>query len=212
MKKTKRLIVLLLVIMLGVTLFAGCGGDKSGDDKAGDNKSEDNKSNADDDSSDENDDENDSDSDGESGEIKGETYANEVFNVFVPEGWLLIPFSLNGEPNPHTLGIYKGAVNEYSMVNCPGLEISYPAISRELFRPTSKSRYDNVVDLPPLVFENRVWEAFTGEYLNTPVAILLDDGDEGFLVAVWFTSAFGEETISLDDADVLAIIASLSIE
>jgi len=34
----KKLIVVLLVLIFGVTLIAGCGGDKSGSDKSGDSK------------------------------------------------------------------------------------------------------------------------------------------------------------------------------
>jgi len=139
----------------------------------------------------------------------GKTHDTGNFSVLIPDGWLEIPFFRNGEYDPDALGIYKGAQNEYGMTNCPGIQIYYPATHDII--PKNRNNCKEVSELTPLELENGTWEGFSGMYSGYPLVALFNNGNEGFAVTVWLTSAYGEETISIDDADVLAIIAGISL-
>jgi hypothetical protein len=195
----KKAIALILALMLGISLLAACGGDNTPsntpDNTPGNVTPP-------------------SDNTGGGGtpapDAKGETYDTGNFSVYVPGGWLAIPITRNGAPDPDALAIYKGAQDESGMMSCPGIKIYYP-VGHDV-DPKTKSRCSNVSDLAPLTLENCTWEGFSGDYNGSPVTVLLNDGDEGFEVLVWTKAEFGDETISIRDADVLAIIASISRE
>ena len=149
----------------------------------------------------------------EPAELKGETYSTGVFSVFVPTGWIAKPQTFNNEPNLENLVLIKakGAKGVINAVNCPTMQIELHSDRSTLFRPTDKGQYTNVQDLEPFVLENSTWEGFTGERSLGEWAILLDS-EEVFQIAVRFKGTLSEQPISLGDADVLAIIASISLD
>ena len=136
------------------------------------------------------------------------TYSTGDFSFLVPAGWLEIPFTLNGEPNPTAAGVYKGAKTEFDMLTKPGFQINCPSSGARI--SASKSWYDNVSDLEPLKLSNYTWEGFTGEMVGTPYAVLWDaDKKDDFQVTVCLENG---SKISLDDADVLSILGSIKLE
>jgi len=151
-----------------------------------------------------------SDGSGSTSKGSGTTHSTGTFKVFVPDGWLAIPFQFNGEHNPNAVGIYKGAKSEYDMLSCPGIQIYIPATKGRV--PTDKSDYDDVTELEPWVLDNYTWKGFTGTYRTSSLGILMNDGDDGYQVSVYMKVATSNKTISVNDADVKAIVASIKPE
>ena len=138
-------------------------------------------------------------------ELKGEIFSTGVYSVFVPAGWINVIPTLNGEENPDRLNLW-----EYGQMD-NDIQISLFKGRYWSYYPVGKENYEDTQDLTPLVLESGTWEGFIGEYSGRSVAILTDAGEEGFQVSVVLRS-LGGTTISLDDAAVLAIIGSISLD
>ena len=180
----KRTFTIILVFMLCISMLAGCGSKDNGDKP-----------------------ENPADS-GNNVETAEKAHSTGAFSFIVPKGWLEIPFSLNGEPNPKAAGIYKGAKSEFDMITKPGIQINCPSSGARI--SANKNSFSNVSELTPLKLANYTWEGFTGEINGVPHAILWDTGKkDDFQVTVCLEQG---EKISLTDADVLSILASIKLE
>ena len=186
----KKILTFILVLLLGITMLAGCG--NGGSNSGGNNDGT----------------ANDSSSNQTSAEVTGETRDNGLISVFVPDGWWYHEEMLNGEPNPGKVVIYKGAKNEYDLINCAGMHITHLA-TRDPYVPMKSSSYSDVKDLEPMTLANGVWEGFSGERSGAPYIILWDSENVDFQVALQLKAAVGDAAISLDDADVQAIITSI---
>ena len=144
-------------------------------------------------------------------EVKGEVFDAGEVSALVPEGWMAIPGSdlfdeYEGDTNPFSFSIYKGAKSEWDMFSCPGLTISFYPADEEFY--SAKDWYDEVQDLDPITMDNYTWTGYTGKSLDTPITVLeAKDGDNDFQVSL--TTEMDNKTISLEDADVQAIIASI---
>jgi len=140
--------------------------------------------------------------------VKGETYSAGNISATVPEGWQAFPFYSGGEESPNTFAVHKGALNAMDMRYTPGVQIQLFPDGDGFGTDLMKAMYENVSDLAPQTLGGFTWEGFTGVSGDIPTALMWTDaGDDNILVAVWLEME--DVTISLDDADVQAIIASI---
>lgn len=180
----KKILVLMLVFVMSLTLFVGCGEDSK---KENDNN-------------------------GDNGKINGETYDAGNVSAFVPEGWKAFPVPdvFADEPNtmdPNALRICKGGKTDADIFTKPYVQINYYGEDTTLAIP-SKDFYDNAVDLAPVTYGDLTWNGFTADSMGTPIAILwAENGDIQYQLSFFLGTS--EETISLEDADVKAIIESV---
>lgn len=72
-----------------------------------------------------------------------------------------------------------------------------------------KELYEETADLEPITIGNYTWNGFTGESIGTPIAILWT-GEEGAGQIQLTICLENGDKISLEDADVQAIIASIT--
>ena len=154
----------------------------------------------------------------ESSEDSDENHSTRIFSVFVPKGWEISPFYASGKVDPNVLGVHKGAANDYSGGLIPGMQISYRKGTGE--RLPIKSFYNEVEDMEPMVIGSYTWQGFTSyqKYTDTvlmPLTIIWTTvGDDAIQVGLF--APRGERgsvsQVSLDDADVIAIIASIKAE
>lgn len=179
----KKILALMLVIIMSLTLFAGCGGN---DDKGNNN--------------------------GDDGKINGETYNAGNVSAFVPEGWKAFPVPdvFAEEPNtmdPNALRICKGGETDLDIFSKPYVQINYYGEDKNLATP-SKDFYDNGVDITPITCGELTWNGFTAESSGTSIAILwAEKGNIQYQLS--FTLGASSGTITLEDADVKAIIESI---
>ena len=101
----------------------------------------------------------------------------------------------------------KFAQTEDDQYVTPGMEIRYHGANSTFFRP-DKDRFDNPEVLAPMKIGGRTWEGIAGlSSGNKQALIWAEDGDDEFLIAILLE--YGGKKISLQDADVQAIIASI---
>lgn len=145
-------------------------------------------------------------------EVKGETFDGGNLSALVPDGWMAFHggdvFGDYEEGyNPNVIQVCKGAKNEWDLFSKPYIQINYYGADTTMMAP-DKDWYDNTADLDPMKLGDYTWNGFTGISADYPTAILwTEDGGDQFQISIWLEMEDGK--ISLDDADVQAIIASI---
>lgn len=181
----KKMTALLLTAVLSTAILAGCSGGSSGDSSSP-----------------------------APADIKGETFEGGNISALVPEGWMgfhgMDYFDEYEEGyDPNVIQICKGAESEWDQLTTPYVMISYFGLDNPMFEP-SKDFYEEGADLEPITLGDYTWKGFTAKSLDTPIAILWT-GEEGSEQIQLMICLENEGKISLEDADVQAIIASINI-
>jgi len=197
----KRTLAIGLALLLSISMLAGCSGGGGSGNSAGSNGGGTQSSEK-------------SAETAKTPVVKGETYSAENISALVPEGWQAFPFYSGGEESPNTFSVHKGALNAMDIWYTPGIQIQFfpegsgfgPGVIRDI--------YQDISDLAPQKLGDYTWEGFTGlsknikdEYVVPFAMFWTDVGNDKILATVWLE--LGEKTISLDDADVQAILASI---
>ena len=144
---------------------------------------------------------------------KGEFYDTDNFKVLVPDGWKAFPQHdvFNDDPNvmnPNIIQICKGATSDFDLFSKPLITINYAGKNTLLSAP-SKGFYDNVEDMNDVTTGDHTWSAFKCESMGQKMIILFEDqGVIQFQASVGYETSGG--SISLDDADVQAILSSIA--
>ena len=135
--------------------------------------------------------------------VTGDVCDTGAFSVTVPAGWKAFPQS-----DPNKLKIYKGASSEDDMYTKSGIDLTYSA-SGSYYLVTGV--FDSYEDVDALTIGDRTWSGAAGAYSSTKNLTSLStvEGDGYFAADVWDVSG---ENISIDDADVQAILSSLTVD
>ena len=147
--------------------------------------------------------------------VRGETFDGGNIEVFVPEGWKAFhgadTFGDYDEGyDPNVVSIGKGADSELDLFSKPMMHITYSGKNRTLSMP-SKELYKDGKDIEDIRTDDHTWRGYTATSVGYPIAVLFtEDGDEQIQVAV--TLENGDEKISLEDADVLAILEGIKVK
>jgi len=149
---------------------------------------------------------------GSAGSVSGEVYDAGNVSALVPKGWKVYPIvdvfdDYDGEYDPNGLSINKGAKGAFDQLTTPGLQIKWYASGDGPNNEYSKAFYDDVEDLAPMTIGSRTWKGFTAVSIGYPLALLWTEEGDIFQVTVWLEN--GGKKISLDDADVRAILESI---
>ena len=135
------------------------------------------------------------------------------FIVALPEGWMAIPVmdTFGGNPNmpkSDSVKLCKGAQSQFDMFTKPLIEITFYGKKQGIMAP--KTAYRNVVDLASFATGNHIWTGFCASALMGKELILLweDTGEYQYQVVLWPNGE--DETIGLEDNDVVMILQSIS--
>lgn len=152
---------------------------------------------------------------GNGGAVKGETVDTTVFSVLVPNGWK----SFNAVDvfddypelgyDPYSIQIYKGAESDWDIFTCPGMYVSYYDADTAMLAP-DKSWYEGAVDIESFTTGDYTWQGFTYDYDSYKMGVLWTDSPIQLTVNLTMGSTDG--SISLDDADVQAILGSIAAD
>jgi len=191
----KKTLVIGLVLLLSISMLAGCGsGGGSGDTGSGTQNS--------------------AKTEQAPAGAKGETHSAGNISALVPDGWKMFPFYSGGEESPNTFSVHKGALTALDQWSTPGVQIQLFPDGSGFGSNTQKDMYEDVMDLAPLTLGDYTWEGFSGLSKNSageyvlPFAILWTDaGNDTIQVTVWLEQE--GNTITLLDADVQAILTSI---
>ena len=147
--------------------------------------------------------------------VKGETYDAGNVSALVPDGWKAFGIQdmwadEEGAMDPDQVQIAKGAAEDYDLFSKPSVLIQHYGADVDMMT-LEKEMYDEGKDLEPLEIGGRTWNGFSAKSLGTPLTVLWtgEAGSDQFQVTVW--TDMGDGTITLEDADVQAIIASIAV-
>ena len=143
-------------------------------------------------------------------------YDTTKFSVDVPAGWKAFKmtdmFSSDSDStDPTKVEICKGGESELDILSHPYMIIYYYDKDSYLSAPSSEW-YDEPVDLEPMEIGGRTWNGFTAKSIGYPIATLWtgEEGEDQFQISIWLEMSEGK--IALTDADVQAIIASITVD
>lgn len=184
----KRILIVLVAMIISTLLLSGCGKKDGASPETSGKETED---------------------------ITGEEINAGDVIALCPEGWLSfgVPDLFSDDEDatvPNKLEFRKGA-KDAEDYGTPGISITYYG-ENETFYELNKDDYEDSEDLGPIDFGGRTWQGFTavdGAYKYGWLWTGTADGDEEFLVN--YLCEYGGVTISIDDADVQAIISSIKI-
>ena len=141
--------------------------------------------------------------------VKGESFDGGNIEVFVPEGPDTFGDYEEGY-DPNVVSIGKGAESDFDLFNKPMVHITYSGKDRTLTMPP-KELYQDSQDIKDIKTDNHIWKGYTATSIGYPIAVLFTEyGDEQIQVSL--TLENGEEKISLEDADVIAILEGIKVK
>ncbi len=150
----------------------------------------------------------------EPAQVTGETYDGGNLTVLVPEGWMAfngVDFFDEYEEgyDPNVVRIAKNAESEWDLFSKPYIEVEYYGPDASMVEPY-RDAYEDPEDLEPLSLGDYTWQGFTGKSLmEQPMAVLwTEKGEHQFQATLYLES--GDSKISLEDAEVLAILESVA--
>lgn len=143
-------------------------------------------------------------------EVKGKTYDTGKFTVLVPDGWLAVPAkdmfnNYDGDNDPTTVYICKGAKNEMDMLNTPYITLLYHEDG--VASTDMRDFYEDAKDIDAITTGDYTWEGYEAKSSGVPVVILNTKKPNVFDVNL--NVEMDGKKISVKDADVQAILASL---
>jgi len=193
----KKVLVLLLAMMMCVAVFAGCGGgDKAPAETAGSPAASDSEANE------------------GAADVSGEVFDAGNVSVVVPSGWKAFAVAdvfaeEDDATDPNAIQIGKGAESEWDLFTKPYIQINYYGPETTMMEP-DKEWYDGATDLEPIKAGDYTWKGFSGSSFDMPIVMLwTSDGDHQFQASMWVEMENGK--ISVEDADVQAILASVKV-
>ena len=146
-------------------------------------------------------------------QVTGETYNAGKVSVLVPNGWTAFPVSdmWSEDPNatdPDKVNIIKGGESELDMLSRPYMMVIH--YEPNSFMIPSSDFYDNASNLDPITAGGLTWEGFSAESLGSQIINIWTTSADGhqFQVNIFPKASKGE--IALTDADVLAILSSVT--
>ena len=149
-------------------------------------------------------------------EVKGKTHDTGAFTVLIPEGWLEVPvkdmWSDDADAiDPSVLQILKGGKSEWDLFTKPYIQINHYGPDTEMMEPW-KDLYDGAEDLADFTTGSLTWKGFSAkDLLGNDMIVLWTAGDAaGNQYTLNIVPKTDDGEISLQDADVLALLGSLS--
>lgn len=146
--------------------------------------------------------------------VKGETFDGGNIEVFVPEGWKAyhgpdVFDSYEEGYDPNVVNVGKGVEDEVELFSKPMVNINYSG-DKSLIMP-SKDIYEDGKDIEDITTGDYTWKGFTGVSIGYPIAVLFTEFD-GQQIQVSMTLENGDQKISLEDPDVLALLEGIKVK
>ena len=199
MKKMKKLIALLLAASMCAAMLAGCNGNKKPEETRKPDSGQPDTTVT-------------TQPNTATPDVPGEIFDAGNVQALVPEGWKAFPqkdvFSDEEDAtDPDVICICKGAETELDLMSKPFVRIDYYGPNTEMGGDL-KDWYSNVKDLEPIQCGPYTWEGFTTTDYGLMAVLVAEDGKHQYQASVYLETDDG--SISLEDEDVLAILASVA--
>jgi len=131
--------------------------------------------------------------------------------ALAPEGWTGLPqkdiIADDGGMDPDVLNICKGGETVDDLLSKPFVRIDYYGPGTEM-RGGLKDWYSDTEDLAPIQCGPYTWEGFTTTDYGLMAVLTTQDGEHQYQASIYLET--DEGSISLEDEDVQAILASVA--
>lgn len=135
-------------------------------------------------------------------------FDNGILRVRVPPDWgLFYGIDSDGKITPKKVHVYKDAKIETDIFTHAGITICF--FDRQDSYLSPKFFYDNAVDIEPFNLGSYTWDGYTCTSLGYPYT-MLEAKHDGCVFQVMILMENGEHKLSLDDADVISVLESLT--
>lgn len=140
--------------------------------------------------------------------MKSDLFDGGYFRIVVPDGWMAF-FGIDSEcrTTQKKVHIFKEAKLETDIFTHAGITICF--FGKQDIYVSTRFFYDNVEDLEPFSLGAYTWHGYTCTSFGYPYTIL-EAKQDGCVFQTMILRKNGEYEISLADADVQAILASLT--
>jgi len=135
-------------------------------------------------------------------------FGSEFFRIAVPDGWMAF-CGIDSEcrTTQKKVHIFKDAKLETDIFTHAGITVCF--FGRQDTYISPRFFYDNTVDIEPFRLGAYTWNGYTCTSFGYPYT-MLEAKQDGCVFQVMILEKNGEYEISLADADVQAILASLT--
>ena len=140
--------------------------------------------------------------------MKSDLFDGGYFRIVVPDGWMAF-FGIDSEcrMTQKKVHVFKEAKLETDIFTHAGITICF--FGEQDIYVSTRFFYDNVENLEPFFLGAYTWHGYTCTSFGYPYTIL-EAKQDGCVFQVMILRKNGEYEISLADADVQAILASLT--
>ena len=144
--------------------------------------------------------------------VAGDTYNAGNFSALIPDGWMELPvtdmWSEDNAIDPDHLQIIKDGTSEFDTLTKAYVDITLYGPETDMMTPSSEW-YEEATELEGFTAGGMTWNGFSAVSGGNPMTVVYtgDAGGNQYQVTLWSN---GDNTISVTDADVLAILASLT--
>jgi len=144
--------------------------------------------------------------------VPGSIYSTGTVQALVPEGWAAFPqkdilSDVPGAIDEDVINICKGGQSEDDLLSKPFVRIDYYGPGEEMSGGL-KEWYSQTEDLAPLQCGPYTWEGFTTTDYGLMAVLCAEDGEHQYQASIYMEVE--GQSISLEDEDVQAILASVS--
>ncbi len=145
--------------------------------------------------------------------VKGETFDTGEFSVLVPDGWKLREVSFSGEVDPSSVQIFKGAKEELDYFTTPYIYVRSCANQDSVTDALTWAQAydaDSAEQLDAVTTGDFKWDAAKADTGNGSYGdMFILTANEPYKFRIDIASEKDGTKLSLEDADVQAILASL---
>lgn len=144
-----------------------------------------------------------------SGKVKGETFDTGVISVLVPDGWMKKDVVFDEEVDKTQIQLFKGAKSDDDIWVTPYVSVKHYYPEENASVDNTLYFYEDVETLDDVTIGDITWNASKGSFGGTEQIILSTGTPTEYIIFI--STDVAGNTLSLDDADVQAIISSITV-
>ena len=146
--------------------------------------------------------------------ITGEVFDAGNVRAMAPKGWKAFPVSdafdeYEGDNNPNSIYLCKGAKSEFDIFTNPLVTITYYGPDTTYF--SAKSLFDDAEDIAGFTLGDYDWTGYTYTALGDAKTVMLETTKGDISITAYFLTETDGEKLSVEDADIQAILASIQV-
>ncbi len=151
----------------------------------------------------------------EIGDIKGESVDAGVVSALCPDGWMSVSVLDADASQPDTyadnqLCFIKGGSSKNDYQTNAYIDIVYYDADQEIMQIEPKEWYDDVETLSSFTTGSYTWSGYSAKSLGVPFVYVYAKDDTYTIEAWLYPRSDSENSASITDTDVLAILQSIS--